>query len=76
MSEALILASVKPKYDDRLFIKLPVQYEKSSEHVVVYKNGLECQNEKQFLYTTCSELVFFLYWTQDSMNNDIILWLN
>ena len=31
----------------------------SSEHVV-YKNCFECQNKnkKQFLYTTCSELVF------------------
>ena len=32
----------------------------SSEHVV-YKYCFECQNKnkKQFLYTTCSELVFF-----------------
>ena len=34
-SEALILASTNPQYDDRLFIKLRVQYTKipSSEHV-------------------------------------------
>ena len=39
LSEALILTSTNPKYDDRLFIELRVQYKKnaSSEHVV-YKN--------------------------------------
>ena len=26
-------------------------------------------HSKQFLYTTCSELVFFSYWTCNSMNN-------
>ena len=36
VSEALILESVKPQYDDGLFIDLQLQYEKktSSEHVV------------------------------------------
>ena len=70
MSEALILKSVNPQYDDRLFIE--VQYKKNtcSEHVV-YKNCFECQNKnkKHFLYTTCSELVFLSYWTCNSMNN-------
>ena len=39
LSEALILASTNPQYDNRLFIELPVQYMKitSSEHVV-YRN--------------------------------------
>jgi hypothetical protein len=34
MSEALIFASTNPRYDDRLFIELPVKYMKipSSEH--------------------------------------------
>ena len=70
ISEALILESVNPQYDDKLFIELQDQYKKntSSQHVV-YKNCFECQNKKQFLYTTCSELVFFLYWTFNSMNN-------
>ena len=40
----------------------------TSEHVV-YINCSECQNKNQFVYTTCSELVFFLYWTHNSMNN-------
>ena len=69
-SEALILKSINPQYDDRLFIDSWVQYKKtpSSEHVV-YKDCFECQNKKQCLYTTCSEVGIVLYWTQDSMNN-------
>ena len=63
-SEALILASTNPQHDKRLFIDLPVQYMKttSSEHVV-FINCSECQykNKKQFMYTTCSELVVFMY---------------
>ena len=57
-SEAIILASANPQYDKGLFIELRVQYMKttSSEHVV-YINFSECQNKKQFVYTTCSELV-------------------
>ena len=36
LSKTLILALINPKYDDRLFIELRVQYMKiaSSEHVV------------------------------------------
>ena len=59
-----ILTSTNPQYDKKLFIDLPVQYMKttSSEHVV-YINCSECQNKnkKQFMYTTCSELVVFMY---------------
>ena len=55
VSEALILESVKPQYDDILFIDSQLQYKKntSSEHLV-YKNCFECQNKtkKQYLYTT------------------------
>ena len=55
-----------------MLIDLPVQYMEttSSEHVV-YINCSECQNKnkKQFVYTTCSELVVFMYWTGKSMNN-------
>ena len=48
LSEALILASTNPKYDDRLFIELRVQSMKiaSSEHFV-YTNCSECQKKKQ-----------------------------
>ena len=62
--EALILASTNPQYEKRLFIDLQVQYMKitSSEHVV-YINCSEYQNKnkKQFMYTTCSEFVIFMY---------------
>ena len=72
VSEALILESVNPKYDNRLFIDLQLLTQKNtnSEHVV-YKNCFECQNKnkKQFLYTTCSELVFFWVRSRKSMNN-------
>ena len=41
----------------------------SLEHVV-HINYFECQNKnKQFMYTTCSELVVFMYRTDKSMNN-------
>ena len=71
-SEALILASTNPQYDKRLFIDLPVQYMKTTSSVhVVYINCSECQNKnkKQIVYTTCSELAIFMYWTFNSMNN-------
>ena len=72
MLEALILASTNPQHDKRLFIELPVQYKKTtcSEHVA-YKNCSECQNKNkiQFVYTTCSELAVFLYWSGNSMND-------
>ena len=34
-------------------------------------NCSECQNKnkKIFMYTTCSELLIFMYWTRNSMNN-------
>ena len=43
-SEALILASINPQYDKRLFIELQVQYMKitSSEHVVYINKLLIC----------------------------------
>ena len=72
-SEALILASTNPQYNKRLFIELRVQYMKiTSSEPVVYINCSECQSKsknKQFMNTTCSELVIFMYWTGNSMNN-------
>ena len=82
-SEVLILASTNPQYDKRLSIELPVQYMKIpslkhgenmrrtwGEHVV-YKNCFLFLfwHSEQFMYTTCSELVVFMYWTGKSMNN-------
>ena len=58
LSEALILASTNPQYDNRLFTELPVQYMKTPNYYVVYINCSECQNKnkKQFMYTPFSEL--------------------
>ena len=60
MSEALIFASTKPQYDNRLFIahencklRIPAEY-------AVYTNCSECQNKTQFVYKTCSESVLSL----------------
>ena len=66
-SEALIFASTNPQYNNRLFIEWYMKIP-SSEHVV-YLNCSECQNKKQFMYTTCTELVVFMYGTGKSMNN-------
>ena len=48
LSEALILASTNPQYDERLIIELPVEYMKipSSEHIV-YINCSQCQNKNR-----------------------------
>ena len=35
----------------------------------MYRNCSECQNKKQFVYTTYSELAILMYWTANSMNN-------
>ena len=71
MLEALIFASTNPQYDNRLLIESPVQYMKipSSEHVVYTNCFFLFWYSEQFMYTTCSELGIFMYWTGDSMNN-------
>ena len=70
MSESLILASTNPQHDKILFIELPVQYKKTtSSEDVVYTNCILFWHSEQFVYTTCSEHVVFLYWTGNSMNN-------
>ena len=58
------------KYDKRLFTELRVQYMKttSSEHDV-HTNWILCWHSEQIMYTTCSELVDFMYWTRNSVNN-------
>ena len=78
MSEALILASTNPQYDDRLFNELQVQHMKNpSWGHAVYINCSECQNKNNlctqhvlYMFSTCSELGIFMYYqTCDSMNN-------
>ena len=51
-SDALILASTNPQHDDRLFNELHVQY------IIL---NVKTKQKKQFVYTTCSELVIFMY---------------
>ena len=51
VSEALILESVNPQYDERLFIEFPKKY----------------KNKKQFLYSTCSKFVFFGEFNEQSL---------
>ena len=65
VSEALILESVNPQYEDRLFIELRVQYKTiaSSEHVknvLCTKIVLNVKTKKQFMYTTYTELAVFM----------------
>jgi hypothetical protein len=49
LSEALFLASIDPKYDNRLFIELRAQYEKLQvQYMLCTSNCSECQNKKQF----------------------------
>ena len=66
-----------PQYDKRLFIDLPVQYIHENYKLktcCVHKLfWMSKQKNKQFVYTKCSELVVFLYWTCNSMNNLVIL---
>ena len=60
--EALILESVNPQYDDRLFIDLQLLTQKNtnSEHVV-YKNCFECQNKNKTIF--CTQHVLNLYFS-------------
>ena len=55
--EALLLASINPHYDKRLFIDLLVQYMKNtSSEQVVYIYCLECQNKNN----SCTQHVLIL----------------
>ena len=75
LSEALIFASTNPQYDERLFIELQVQCMKIPSSNL----GRTCCVQKLFLtfrtiyvynmFSTCSELEIFMYWTRNSMNN-------
>ena len=73
VSEALILESVNPQYDDRLFIELGVHYKKIaiSEHVknilctkivlnVKTKNNL-CTQHILLMFFPCFKLAIFMF---------------
>ena len=55
MSEAIILASINPQCDKRLFIELRVQYMKTTSSVqhVVYTNCSWCKNKCFWQRFTC-----------------------
>ena len=67
LSEALIFASTNPKYDDWLFIELVCSIHENSKLNPGFRNCF--WHSEQFMYTTCSELGIFMYWTRNSMNN-------
>jgi hypothetical protein len=59
VSEAPILESFNPQYDERLFIEFPEKYKfRTCCEQILFRMSKK-QTKKQFLYTTCSELVFF-----------------
>ena len=72
LSEALIFASTNPKYDNRLFIELPVQYMKipNSEHGENMRRTC-CAHKLFFAFILASRTIFVhnMYWTRNSMNN-------
>ena len=72
MSEALILESVNPQYGKWLLTESPEKYKFRTccVHELFWMS--KQKTKKQFLYTTCSELGIFMYWTGNSMNN--LLW--
>ena len=53
MSEALVLAATNPQNDKTLFVELQVQYMLCTQIVL----NVDTKTKKQFVYTTCSELV-------------------
>ena len=72
MSEALILESVNPQYDDeRLFIEFPEKYNFTTCTNIVL--NVKIKTKEQFLYKTCCELVFFGEFNEHSL---VILWVN
>ena len=58
--EALILASISPKYDDRLLVDLLENYTFTSCYVDQIVLNVKTK-AKNLMYTTCTECVFFLY---------------
>ena len=57
VSEALILESVNPQRDERLFIELHTR-KIQVQNMLCTNIVLNVKTKKQFLYTTCCELVF------------------
>ena len=71
LSEAFIFSSINPKYDNRLFVELQVQYKKTTSYECVASIKLfrrSKQQQNNLMCATWTELVVFLYWTCNSTN--------
>ena len=68
-SDALILASINAQYDERLFIEFQEKYKLTTCCVCtnIVLNVKTKTKQKQFLYTTCCQLVFFLEFNEQSL---------
>ena len=73
MSEAFILESVNPQYDERLFIKFHEKYKLKTRCVQKLFFLFLFWHSKQYLYTTCCDFVFFGEFNEQSL---VILWFN
>ena len=66
MSEALNFESVNPQYDEILFIEI----QKNTSQNMLCTNivlNVKTKTQKQFLYTTCCEFVFFGEFNEQSL---------
>ena len=63
LSEALILASTNPQYDNRLFIELQVQYVHENSKLKPGENMLctEIVSDIQYIFYSCTQLVLPMY---------------
>ena len=73
VSEALILEPVNPQCDERLFIEFLEKYKFRTFCVQKLFLFVFVLTFKQHLYTTCSKLVFFGEFNEQSL---VILWVN
>ena len=65
-SESLILESVNPKYDERLFIEFPEKYKFTT---CCYKYCFECQNKNKKSIIVHNMYLVNLYFSGNSINN-------
>ena len=70
MSEALILESVNPQYDERLFIKFPEKYKFRTCCVQILFWMTKQKQKNNF----CTQHVLSLYFSCNSMNNVSSYW--
>ena len=66
VSEALILESVNPQYNKRLFPEFPPKYMLGTNIVL----NVKTKTKNQVLYRMCYQLVFFME------QSPVILWVN